>query len=307
MTALARILAATDFSAPARHAVARAFRVAAETGARLELSHVVGQGALDGLRRLIGMEAARVEEYILERARENLDALARELGKPHGLEAGIHLAVGTVLRTLLDQADELDADLLVVGAKGEGYLGRLLLGTTAERLLRRTTRPVLMVRQTPHEAYRRVLVPVDFSAWSAPAIRLARTVAPDAELVVLHAFEAPFESKLEFASVGEDVLERYRVASRLEAQAELDRLVAEAGLDSGRVSARVIHGPTSRVILAQEQERDCDLIVMGKHGQGVMEDLLLGSVTKHVLAEAAGDVLVVCDHQGAARNEPIHG
>jgi nucleotide-binding universal stress UspA family protein len=295
MTSLARILAATDFSAPARHAVARAFRVAVETGARLELSHVVGQGPLDGMRRLLGMEAARVEEYILERARENLYALVRELGQPHGLGAGIHLATGTVLRTLLEQGDELDADLLVVGAKGEGYLGRLLLGTTAERLLRRTPRPVLMVRQTPHEAYRRVLVPVDFSSWSTPALKLAEAVAPGAELVVLHAFEAPFESKLKFASVGEEVIDRYRMATRQEAQAELDRLIATAGLTSGRVSARVIHGPTSRVILAQEQEQDCDLVVMGKHGQGAMEDLMLGSVTKHVLAEAAGDVLLVCD------------
>lgn len=307
MTKLARILAATDLSAPARHAVARAFRVAADTGARLELSHVVGQGSLDGLRRLLGMEAARVEEYILERARENLYSLAQELGQAHGLGAGIHLASGTVLRTLLDQADELDADLLVVGAKGEGYLGRLLLGTTAERMLRRTTRPVLMVRQIPHESYRRVLVPVDFSPWSLPAIRLARAVAPGAELVVLHAFEAPFESKLQFASVGEEAIDRYRAATRQEAQSELDRLIAEADLDSERVSARVIHGPTSRVILAQEQEQDCDLIVMGKHGQGVMEDLLLGSVTKHVLAEADGDVLLVCGRQGTGESGLAHG
>jgi nucleotide-binding universal stress UspA family protein len=307
MTQPACILAATDFSAPARHAVARAFRVAAETGARLELSHVVGQGALDGLRRLVGLEAARVEEYILERARENLDALARELGPPHGLGAGIHLAAGTVLRTLLEQADELAAGLLVVGAKGEGYLGRMLLGTTAERLLRRTTRPILMVRQTPHEAYRRVLVPVDFSAWSVPAIRLAGAVAPGAELVVLHAFEAPFESRLQFASVGEESIDRYRAATRQEAQAELDRVIAEAGLDSDRVSARVIHGPTSRVILNQEQEQDCDLVVMGKHGQGAMEDLLLGSVTKHVLAEAAGDVLMACQRQGTVGSGMARG
>jgi len=292
MTALARILAATDFSAPARHAVARAFRVAAETGARLELSHVVEGGPLEGMRRLLGLEAARVEEHILGKARENLYALVQELGQPHGLGAGIHLVTGNVLSTLLEQAEELDADLLVVGAKGEGYLGRLLLGTTAERLLRRTSKPVLMVRQIPHEAYRRVLVPVDFSPWSAPAIRLARAVAPEAELVVLHAFEAPFESKLEFASVGEEAINRYRAATRQEAQAELDRLVAETGLDSRRLCARAIHGPTSRVILTQEQEQDCDLIVMGKHGQGVMEELLLGSVTKHVLAEATGDVLV---------------
>lgn len=43
----------------------------------------------------------------------------------------------------------------------------------------------------------------------------------------------------------------------------------------------------------QEQELDCDLIVMGKHGQGMLEELLLGSVTKHVLAESTGDVLVL--------------
>jgi nucleotide-binding universal stress UspA family protein len=127
-------------------------------------------------------------------------------------------------------------------------------------------------------------------------------VAPGAELVVLHAFEAPFEAKLQFASVEEGVINRYRMATRQEAQAQLDRLIAGAGLASGRVSARVIHGPTSRVILTQEQEQDCDLIVMGKHGQGAMDDLLLGSVTKHVLAEAAGDVLLVCDRQGTGGN-----
>ncbi|HNQ04822.1 MAG TPA: universal stress protein [Thiobacillaceae bacterium] len=292
MTPITRILAATDFSAPARHAMARAFQVAADIGARMELSHVLGQGPLEGLRRLLGMEAARVEAYILERARENLESLAREVGQPHGLDAGIHLAAGTVLRTLLEQADELDVGLVVVGAKGEDYLGRLLLGTTAERLLRRTTRPVLMVRQTPHEGYRRVLVPVDFSAWSIPSIQLARAVAPRAELLMIHAFEAPFESKLHYASVAESLIDRYHAATRREAQADLDALVLRAGLQAEQVSARVVHGPTSRVILAQEQERDCDLIVMGKHGQGVMEELLLGSVTKHILAEATSDVLV---------------
>lgn len=292
MKALARILAATDFSAPARHAVARAFRVAGETGARLDLTHVVGQGALDNLRQLLGLQAAPVEARILDEARDRLRVLADELGRTHGVGAATHLATGTVLRTLLEQADALDADLVVVGAKGEDYLGRLLLGTTAERLLRRSTRPVLMVRQTPHEAYRRVLVPVDFSPWSAPAIRLARAVAPAAELVLLHAFEAPFEAKLEFAGVGEADIARYRRVAGEEARQALDRLVAATGLAPEEVATRVVHGSTARVILAQEQELDCDLIVLGKHGQGALEDLLLGSVTKHVLAEAGSDVLV---------------
>ena len=45
-------------------------------------------------------------------------------------------------------------------------------------------------------------------------------------------------------------------------------------------------------IVAQEQECDCDLIVMGKHGENLMEQLLLGSVTKHVLGESQGDILI---------------
>ena len=48
----------------------------------------------------------------------------------------------------------------------------------------------------------------------------------------------------------------------------------------------------SLAVIEQEQEADCDLIVIGKHGAGMVEDFLLGSVTKHVLAESAGDVLV---------------
>jgi nucleotide-binding universal stress UspA family protein len=295
MKPLSRILGATDFSAPARHALARAFRVAHETGASLTLIHALSQGALDSLRRVLGIQGAAVETRILDEAREALARLVANVGHARGVTAGTHLATGTtILRAILDQADAMDADLLVVGAHGENYLRELLLGTTAERLLRRTLRPVLVVKQVPHEDYRRVLVPVDFSAWSLAALRLARAAAPQAELMLLHAFEAPFESKLRFAGVEEETIARYRIAARQEAMIQLKALAAEAGLPLDAMRMHVQHGDVSRVILTQEQEQDCDLIVVGKHGQGVMEELLLGSVTKHILTESAGDVLVVC-------------
>ncbi|MCW5586962.1 MAG: universal stress protein [Chromatiales bacterium] len=53
-----------------------------------------------------------------------------------------------------------------------------------------------------------------------------------------------------------------------------------------------MHADPSLAISEQEVERACDLIVVGKHGRSVMEDLLVGSVTSHVLAESVGDVLV---------------
>ncbi len=293
MKPLTRILVATDLSAPARHAVGRAFRVAAETGADLTLTHVVSQSALDNLARLFGTQAVPVEQRILDAARDELSRLVSDYSRIYGISSNITLATGTVLREILDQADAIDASLLVLGARGEDYLRPMLLGTTSERLLRRTLRPMLVVKQTPHETYRRALVPVDFSPWSHAALRLVRAMAPKAELVLLHAFEAPFESKLQFAGVDEETIGLYRISARQEALSQLQLLVAEAGLKPGEVSLSVHHGNASRIILTQEQEQDCDLIVMGKHGQGVLEELLLGSVTKHVLSESASDVLVV--------------
>ncbi|WP_153110198.1 universal stress protein [Propionivibrio limicola] len=66
---------------------------------------------------------------------------------------------------------------------------------------------------------------------------------------------------------------------------------AFAGKDEGSLLAVRYCDPTQQILLL-EQEYDCDLIVMGKHGSE-FENYLLGSVTKHVLTESQGDVLVV--------------
>jgi len=286
------ILAATDLSVASRHAVARGFLLAAETGAALTLTHVVSQGALDTLLKLFGAESAPVEKLLLDEAREALSKLETEFGEPRGVTAALHLQAGVVLSTILDQADAMDARLLVVGAHGESLLRPLLLGSTAERLLRRTLRPILVVKQAPQVAYKRVLVPVDFSPWSLSALKLAKVLAPQAELVLLHAFEAPFESRLQYAGVEEETITHYRMVARQEAQMQLQTLLKNAGLPAETTRLSVQHGDAPRAILGQAQEQDCDLIVMGKHGQGAMEELLLGSVTEYILAQSGCDVLV---------------
>jgi len=123
-------------------------------------------------------------------------------------------------------------------------------------------------------------------------LRLARTLAPAAELVLLHAFEVPFEGKLQFAGVTDEAIARYRHQARQDALRELEAFAAAAGSPAAGARLSVHHGEASRVILEREQQEDCDLLVVGKRGKGVVEELLLGSVTKHVLAEASGDVLV---------------
>lgn len=286
------LLAATDLSAPARHAAQRAALLARDINARLELAHVLEQGALDELRRRFGAEGEALQARIREQAREALAQLAADVGAPLGVSAGTHLLEGAVLERIAAEAERLDASLLIVGARGVGFMRHWLLGATAERLLRKTRRPILVVKQPARDAYRSVLVPVDFSPWSQGAMRLAQAVAPRAEIVLLHAYEVPFEDKMRFAGVEEETIQRHRTEARQEALARLHQAAAEAGLAAANWRAIAVHGDAAPRILEQEEEQGADLVVLGKHGAGMAEELLLGSVTKHVLAHSRGDVLV---------------
>lgn len=295
MMQIRRVLAATDLSAPARHAAARALQLAREHGAQLTIMHVAARAALEALRAMVGARPAPVEEKVLNELRAELELLAATLARGAGEAPEVHLATGSVPDEVAACANALDAGLIVLGARGASFMRHLVLGSTAERMLRKAARPILVVKQTPFEAYHRVLVPVDFSPWSLPVLRLARAVAPRAELVLLHAYEVPFEGKLRFAGVDDRIVEQYRQAARDEATRHLTRLAADGGLERASARLNTCYGAAARCIIQQEEEQDCDLIVLGKHGRGLVEELLLGSVTKRVLAESSADVLVCAE------------
>jgi nucleotide-binding universal stress UspA family protein len=292
MSKIHSILAATDLSTPARHAAERAAQISQQHGAPLCLLHVANLAPLQRLRQMLTSDHESVEQKVLSTARERLQSVADALHARFGVNVDDRLVVGSLITEIRGVADELASGLLVCGARGESLLRHLLLGSTAERMLSNTTRPLLVVKQAPHQAYKTVLVPVDFSASSIRAIRQARMLAPQAQLIVLHVFEVPFEGHLRYANVDEDTINHYRVAALQEASQRLQALCHDAGLSAADSRQVVIQGDPATRILEQEMEQDCDLIVQGKHGESAVEHLILGSVTKQVLVESQADVLV---------------
>ena len=290
------ILAATDLSAPARHAVERAFYLAAATRSELHVLHATQLNTIDSLRAMLGDDVYEVKAALGRDARSRLDQLSSDAAIHRGVSAHARVVEGNPLAVITAEADALDAQLVVLGARGGAFLRHALLGSTAARLLRKTARrPVLVVKQAPHEDYRCVLVAVDFSPASLLSIAAARRLAPDAELVLLHAFELPYEGKLTLAGVDDALVRRYLSTEAERCRRRMLELATAAGLDPGSCTARVVHGDPAQQTSALEQEVDADLIVVGKHGSHIAEELLLGSVTKHVLAESQGDVLVIGD------------
>jgi len=294
------LLAATDLSDASLAAVDRAFLLAAGQGARLTVLHAVGLDALAPLRRWLGGGADEVSRRLMDEAGERLSEHVAKTTHRAGQEAELCLEQGRPATVIPGFCEAAGVDLLVVGAQGSGFVQRMVLGSTASRLLRQCRCPVLVVRQEVREAYRRVLVAVDFSPGSEARVRLARSLAPAAELVLLHVFAVPFEGKMQQAGVNDDVLYRYRIDAREQATLQLHELARSVGLTLRDYTGVVVHGDAVHRILEHERSLGADLVVMGKHGTHVTEELLLGSVTQQVLAQAAGDVLVVLDRQRPA-------
>lgn len=292
MKRIRHLLAATDLSAPARHAAERAAMLAGDLGATLDLLHVISAVPMHHLQRLLAEAPADFEVQVDAQVRTDVQRLADSLAARYGVQPRCRAGRGPLLDTIVAQVRSGEADVLILGAHGASFMRHAVLGSTAERMVSRSPCPMLVVRQPPHERYRRALVAVDFSVDSLRAAAVARSLCPRSDLVLLHAYQVPFEEELRSAGVSDATLEHYRYIAQRQANRAMQSFLGEAGLASNDVTCLVLHGdPTSRIV-QQEQESDCDLVVVGKHGESMVHDLLLGSVTRHVLQQAQGDVLV---------------
>ncbi len=293
MSTIKSILAATDFSANAARAAHRAAHLASEQAAGLSLLHVVPEKALSEFREIV-RSSIHIEQHILEDAKSRLEALAEDLRPVANSAPECFTRGGNVLDEVLAAADH--SDVLVLGAHGSRALRDLLIGTTAERLLCKSRRPMLVARQEAIAPYRRVIVPVDFSVHSMSALRFARQIAPAAELLIFHSYEFPYEKELHAANVPDQTVEQYHTDLRNQAMSNIESLRDRALSSGAGTSISVECGSAKTAIAAKAFELGSDLIVMGKHGRTVIGEFFLGGVTRHTVARAPCDVAVVPEY-----------
>ena len=212
----------------------------------------------------------------------------------------VHVCEGTNIREeILRQADEGGADLLVVGSHGLTGVTRLVLGSTAENVLRHALMPVLIVpaHAGPARAagipFTRIVCAVDFEADSYRALRYAFDLAQesDAQLTLLHAVEMPA------VHVGaEDLtydLESARQAVIRNARERLEALVPEAARAYCTVHAEVAEGQAHHAILRLAADAGADLIIMGVRSRDAFNVAVFGSHTQAVVRAAPCPVLTV--------------
>lgn len=286
------LLAATDFSQHGQWAVLRAAGFARQRGGLLRLLHVIESQPSRALwRQWFGSDEDLGDADQINLTRQQLQTVGDAVGQQFGIEVQCLVETGSALQHILHA--QAGCDLVVVGARGHSVTKDFLLGTTADRLSRKSAAPVLVVRTAPAGDYRNVLVPFDFSAGAIAALELVNRLLPRAVLDILHACQLEYEGRLRMADVDEARIEQHRERYRNRARAELSSIINSLGRRPGEVAVSLDSGSPALVTLEYAERVGADVIALGKHGNSLVEDTLLGSVTRHVLADALCDVLIV--------------
>lgn len=293
MGGLKQILVATDLSGRAGRALVRGAIVAQQHSARLHVVHVMAHFSMKDTVESYQPYRIRIEDETrwVDAARAQLYTLAESASVRFGIAIQEHTMVGNAVSEIDSLVRTLPADLLVVGAHGEGFLRDLLLGSTAFSLAQRVVCPVLVAKTESWQPYANVVVGVDFTSSCRHALSAAPLIASGAHFTALHAVRVPYEGIITILPAEANGPDAWRRQAMDAARRELDAFVGASDIPHG-VERVVEYGHAAHALLGRAQTDGADLIVVGKRSLD-SAPALFGSVAKRVIEAADCDVLVV--------------
>lgn len=292
LNSVRRVAVACDFSEGADAAVARGTQLAMAHGARLDLVHAFDVGSLRALRSVFDVDRLFAGQPATQAAKERLSAVAAELGAASGLEVEACFGVGEPAAVLAAHVKARNPAVVVAGRRADPQDPGI--GSTLLTVLRDAACPILVVRAGHPHPCRSVVSAVDLRDVSRRAAMVAAALFPDAEHRLICALDAAWERQVWRASgmlpsvdTGVDAL-RKALTARLDAVAH-----DMAGRIGSPVVTELVEAVPARAIVGHAKSAAADCVAVGRHGQGMLADHLLGSTTLDVIHHTARDVLVV--------------
>lgn len=293
------ILCAVDFSSPSALALTAASRIATTFKQPLTVLTVADpllaaaeqmQSGADPLGVLTGALGEFVDETLGDGAASRCELV---------------VAAGDAAGQILARADAIDADLVVLATQGASGVTKFVFGSVAERVLRTSQRPVLVVPPAVADgpmrtlgAMQEVLVPIDFHEHAEADARLAHRVAraSHARLRLLHVIGGDATRwtvlRQSIAAQFEEYLGGSRAQQVEGARGALERLASALGGTPGP-TLEVVEGPAAEQIAKVADRADVDLIVLGLRGEPGLLGARVGAVAYRVLCASPVPVLAV--------------
>lgn len=292
---LRRIIVGVDFSEEAGIAWRHAVNIAANTGAEIMLVHIVDVPPPNAQHDTTPGTPADEDAWLeaeIDAARQRLDDLSAQ-ARHAGLTVTVHAEPGEPGVLLPTLAADAGAELLCVSTHGRTGYRRLLLGSVAESVVRRSKTNVLVTRPRLSKSggYNHILVPTDFSDLAEHALEMAVTlVSAQGVIDVLHCERAPIAAR-GYATTQStaDYVEQLRDAVTKRG----DELIEDFTKRHEKTNFIFREDAPSRAILQLLDDTAYDLVTMGSHGRRGLRRWIVGSVAENIVRHAPCSVLIV--------------
>ncbi|MDJ0770059.1 MAG: universal stress protein [Ilumatobacter sp.] len=280
------IVVGADASPESADALIWARQVAGPTD-QIAVVHAWEIPLVTGYDMVVAIDPNEVEKY----ATEGLAELVEESDDDRLLPIAREGHAG---RALVEEADERDAAMIVVGHRGKGRMS-MMLGSTANYVIHHTTRPVVVIRGDHGGVPRRVVVGVDDHDLdtgddneSVRALRWAYELDGVEEVRVVHSWFLPALAVGMFSTIANET-----EAMDESAQAVVGRVMHAAGDPPAgvEVTGEAVRGTPGFALI--EASREADLVVVGSRGRGGFAGMLLGSTSADAAAHSHSPVAIV--------------
>lgn len=289
MDQIRNIVAAVGVFPQDESVLLRASEIAHAHGARLTVVNIID--TLTGFN-FVSADLMRIQQQMRLDAHKSVNEAVAKLVVGVA-DIDIRIEFGSPSMRLIELADEIKADLVIMRAHQRDSIRKKIIGSTTDRVIRVGRIPILVVKRSVEQAYQSVVVSIDNSDGFAGVLPFVERLCPLAKLSLIHVVQISNELQAAMmkAGVGNSI-ETHRDASIRNANSVLKKILETLEYRSTRTTTRVISGDPATSLVRATWNPNVDLIVLAPNSTGVIRRALLGSVAQRVLRDAACDILI---------------
>ncbi|GLR17667.1 universal stress protein [Portibacter lacus] len=271
MKILKNILVAVDFSESSENLLVNSIKFAKKFKSDITLIHVLPNDIGNDKVRVMVEKGAIAQ---LNEVNERINNEGIKTGNPI-------LEFGSYYDRIVDASDKINANMVIVGSGESSKKGEYRLGTTAEKIIRESNKPVFVINNHQSLDIRNIICPVDFSEESSRALKTAIMISRlfSAKLVILSVYTLFRQS---FTKLDPTEINEQRKSDHLE---EFNKYIEEFNLVDVDYSIEILGGDPAKKILKAVNKHNSDLLLMGTTGKSGISKMLMGSVTEKVIRE----------------------
>lgn len=279
------ILLATDLAAETNRAFERAIQLASESGAKLHILHVCPLYLFNKKEQNISLK---------KDTKNTIKKFLESNKKVKNLKPSITVVESAEpFLEIINLAEKVTADLIVMGMHGKAKLIDMFVGTTIERVIRKGVKPVLMVKDKVLGNYTDVMVGTDFSAGSKQAFHVAIELFPKSNFHLVHSYSFPD------TSIGDKIAQ---YSGQLIADMEKEKLekfvkenkkeLKKYGIKSQKFHFWTVEEPAYATLVSSVGKVKPDLIAIGTSSHPSFMPSKIGGTAKDILVQPPCDVLI---------------